>query len=292
MAIDTGFEHFVERGAPLAPRTWLALGGPAEYLASPTSVEELAELVERCNAEEMPVRVLGAGSNVLVGDAGVTGVVIDLEAPCFQGVSTAGNKLSAAGGVPLSTVISSSVRAGLAGLETLVGIPGTVGGALHANSGSKGGDIGPWVCEATVMTRTGEVRTRTSEELVFAYRQSSLDELVILEAVFELTPDDPQQLTKRMQKQWIIKRSGQPMSHERSALVWKNPRGLSAGALIDQAGLKGASSGGVEVSKKHAGFVLAHDGATSEDVLDLIELVRSRVAERLGVELETELEIW
>ncbi len=292
MAIDTGFENFVEHAAPLAPRTWLALGGPAEYLASPTSVEELSELVQRCYETETPVRVLGAGSKLLVADAGVKGVVIDMEAPCFQVVTTKGSHLHAAGGGPLANAVSSAVRAGLAGLESLVGIPGTVGGALHGNSGAKGGDIGPWVCEATVMTRTGEVRTRTRDELVFAYRQSSLDELVILEAVFELSPDDPQQLTKRMQKQWIVKRSGQPMSHERCALVWKNPRGLSAGSLIEQAGLKGASSGGAEVSKKHAGFVLAHDGATSQDVLDLIDLVNTRVAERLGVELETELEIW
>lgn len=218
--------------------------------------------------------------------------MIDLEAPCFQGIAVEGNRLRAAGGAPLSTAISSAVRAGLGGIEALVGIPGTVGGALRCNSGFRGGDVGQWVSEAVVMTRDGEVRTRTRAEMVFAYRQSSLDELVILEAVFQLEPEDPELLTKRLQKQWIIKKAGQPMSHERCGLVWKNPRGLSAASLIEQAGLKGASSGGVEISPKHAGFLLARDGATSQDVIDLIELVRERVADRLGVELEAELEIW
>lgn len=292
MAIDLGLEEFVIRSAPLAPRTWFRLGGPAEYFASPASIEELKQVVQRCHSLGVAVRVLGGGSNILVRDRGVDGVVIDLEAPCFQGIAVEGNRLRAAGGAPLSTAISSAVRAGLGGIEALVGIPGTVGGALRCNSGFRGGDVGQWVSEAVVMTRDGEVRTRTRAEMVFAYRQSSLDELVILEAVFQLEPEDPELLTKRLQKQWIIKKAGQPMSHERCGLVWKNPRGLSAASLIEQAGLKGASSGGVEISPKHAGFLLARDGATSQDVIDLIELVRERVADRLGVELEAELEIW
>src|SRR5262249_28551970 len=183
-------------------------------------------------------------------------------------------------------------REGLAGLEALVGIPGTIGGALHGNAGSHAGDIGQWTSQATVMTRAGEVITRARDELVFAYRESSLDELVILGATFELERDDPQELTKRMQKQWIIKKSAQPLAHQSAGCIFKNPRGMSAGMLIEQAGLKNTRSGQAEVSDRHANFIVADSGATSQDVQKLIELVRGRVAERLGVSLELEIEIW
>jgi hypothetical protein len=141
-----------------------------------------------------------------------------------------------------------SAGAGLAGLEPLVGIPGTIGGALHGNAGSRGGDIGQWTCRAQIMTRDGEIVERQRDELVFAYRQSSLDELVILEAQFELEEEDPVEITKRMQKQWIVKKANLPMAHENTGCIFRNPRGMSAGMLIDQAGLKGERVGGAEVS--------------------------------------------
>jgi UDP-N-acetylmuramate dehydrogenase len=180
----------------------------------------------------------------------------------------------------------------LAGLETLVGIPGTIGGALHGNAGSRGSDVGQWTHRATVMTAAGEIVERSREELVFAYRQTSLDELVILSAEFELEQEYPDELTKRMQKQWIVKKASQPLGHERTGCIFKNPSGFSAGALIDQAGLKGTRIGGAEVSDRHANFIIAEPGTTSNDVLRLIELVRSRVADRQGVELELEIEVW
>ena len=184
------------------------------------------------------------------------------------------------------------MRAGLSGLEPLVGIPGTVGGALHGNSGSRAGDIGQWACRATVMTRSGEILQRNREDLVFAYRQSSLDELVILNAEFQLEHDDPAKLTKRMQKQWIVKKARQPLAHDNVACLFKNPRGMSAGMLIEQAGLKGATSGSVQISSRHANFVEAGPGSSSQDVLRIMDTIRSRVAERLGVELEPAMEIW
>lgn len=292
MTIASGFESFVAEKAPLAARTWLGLGGAAELLATPTSVEQLAALVTRCRDERAPVRVLGGGSNLLIRDEGVAGVVVLLSAPCFASVSVSGSTVTAGGGASLAEAITLSVGAGLAGLDALVGIPGAVGGALHGNSGSHGGDIGQWVQQVTVMTRSGEVITRQRDEMVFGYRESSLDELVVVDATFQLDEDDPNRLTKRMQKQWIVKKANQPMADERTASIFKNPRGMSAGSLIDQAGLKGASVGGAVVSDKHGNYIVARDGATSDDVLKLIDLVRSRVAERLGVELETSLEIW
>jgi UDP-N-acetylmuramate dehydrogenase len=276
----------------LAPHTWFQLGGPAEYFAEPRSVDELKALLNRCASENVPVRMLGGGSNVLVLDKGVAGMIVRLSHPSFAKMDVKGGKVTAGGGAKLGHLISTAVREGLVGLETLVGIPGTLGGALHGNAGGRGGDIGQWTSRATVMTRNGEVIQRERDDLVFAYRQSSLDELIILEAEFELERDDPEELTKRMQKQWIMKKASQPLGHQSAGCIFKNPRGMSAGMLIDQAGLKGTRIGGAEVSDRHANFIVADPGATSDDVLRLIEVVRSRVSERLGIDLETEIEIW
>jgi UDP-N-acetylmuramate dehydrogenase len=292
MALKDEFEAIVRPDEPLAPHTWFRLGGPAEYFAEPRSVEDLARLIKRCQDEDLAVRLLGGGSNILVRDEGVPGVVVRLADPGFAQVEVHGRRVVAGGGAKLGHVISTAVREGLAGLEPLVGIPGTIGGALHGNAGSRGGDIGQWTRRATVMSRSGEIFERQREELVFAYRHSSLDELVILSAEFELDPDDPEQLTKRMQKQWIVKKAAQPLGHQSAGCIFKNPRGMSAGMLIDQAGLKGTRVGGAEVSDRHANFIVAEPGATTQDVLRLIELVRSRVADRLGVELELEIEVW
>lgn len=292
MALLTGFEDIARQAEPLAQHTWFRIGGPAEYFAEPRSLEELSELVRRCHENEIPVRLLGSGSNVLVRDEGVPGMVLRLASEPFCGIDVAGRKVSAGAGAKLGHLISTSVREGLAGLETLVGIPGTLGGALHGNAGSRGGDIGQWACRATVMTRSGEIIERQRDELVFAYRESSLDELVILWAEFELEEDDPTELTKRMQKQWIMKKAAQPLSNQSAGCIFKNPRGISAGMLIDQAGLKGVRVGGAEVSDRHANFIIADPGTSSQEVLQLIDLVRGRVAERLGVELELEIELW
>jgi UDP-N-acetylmuramate dehydrogenase len=282
----------VREQVPLAERTWFKLGGPAQFFAEPTSVDELRAVVERSSHEGLMVRLLGGGSNILVRDEGVAGMVVSLAHPSFSGVSINGRRVTVGGGASLANAITVTVGAGLAGLEPLVGIPGTVGGALHGNAGSHGGDIGQWATRATVMTRNGEILERQRQDLVFAYRQSSLDELAILSADFELEEEDPIEVTKRMQKQWIVKKANLPMAHENTGCIFKNPRGMSAGMLIDQCGLKGEQVGGVEVSQRHANFFVARQGATAKDVLQLIDVVRNRVAERMGVELETEIEIW
>jgi UDP-N-acetylmuramate dehydrogenase len=292
MALDKGLEQFVKRAEPLAPHTWFHLGGPAEFFAEPNTVDQLQAVVRRCREEAAPIRLLGGGSNILVRDEGVAGMVVRLSAPAFSEITVGKQSVSAGSGAKLGHAISTSVREGLAGLEALVGIPGTIGGALHGNAGSRGGDIGQWTCQATVMTRAGEIVERSRDELVFAYRESSLDELVILSAQFQLEQDDPEELTKRMQKQWIVKKASQPLGHQSAGCIFKNPRGMSAGMLIEQAGLKNTRYGQAEVSDRHANFIIADQGATSQDVLQLIELVRDRVQERLGIELETEIAIW
>ena len=282
----------VKEKVSLADRTWFKLGGPAQFFAEPQSVDELQAVVKRCHDESLQMRLLGGGSNVLVRDEGVSGMVISLTGPAFSSITIDGNNVSVGGGASLANVITAVVGAGLAGLEPLVGIPGTIGGALHGNAGTQAGDIGQWTNGATVMTRAGELVARERNDLVFAYRQSSLDELVIVDAKFELEDENPDEITKRMQKQWIFKKANLPMAHENTGCIFRNPRGMSAGMLIDQAGLKGERVGGAEVSQRHANFIIAHPKATTRDVLKLIDVVRSHVAERMGVELETEIEIW
>ena len=292
MSLISGFEKFVRLAEPLAMHTWFQLGGPAEYFAEPTIPDELIALVRRCHEENVPVRVLGRGSNILVRDEGVGGMVVRLSGPGFCDIRVQGRVITAGGGSNLGRVVTTAVHRGLSGLEVLVAIPGTLGGALHGNAGAHGGDIGQWTIQAEVLTRGGEVAERQREDMAFAYRQSSLDEPVILNAKLELEEDDPRELSRRLQKHWILRKASQPMGHQCAGCVFKNPRGITAGELIEDAGLKGTRIGGAVISERHANFIVAEPEATSSDVLRLIELVHDQVHDRLGVELELELEIW
>lgn len=287
-----GFEHCVRENEPLAPYTWIRLGGVAEFFAEPTSDDELIELVKRCREQDIPARLLGGGSNVLIRDEGVAGLVIHLSAPAFSQIDHQDQTIRARGGAKLGHVISVAVREGLAGLESLVGIPGTVGGALHGNAGAHGVDIGQSIHSASVLDRNGNVTTHTREEMRFAYRSSSVDELVILETTFALEQGNPAELTSRMQKLWIVRKSQQPPSEQNVCRALKDSAGASAASLIEQAGLRGARIGEAEISDREPNFIVAHPGATADDVRRLIELMRSQVHERTGVELEPELEIW
>ena len=261
MGLLSGFEHIVSEREPLAPYTWFRLGGVAEYLAEPTSVGELEALVRHCRQRDLPVRILGGGSNLLVRDQGVPGVVIHLGAAAFSEISVRENVITAGAGAKLGHVISTAIREGLAGLEPLVGIPGTIGGALHGNTGTENHDVGQWTARAEVMTRSGEIVEQRREDLRFAYRYSSLDELVILRGCFALEREDRTELTKRMQTLWIVKKSKQPSSDENMGRIFKNPSGLRAADLIEQADLKGTKIGGAEISEKHANFIIARTGA-------------------------------
>jgi UDP-N-acetylmuramate dehydrogenase len=292
MALISGFEHICRENEPLGAYTWFRLGGAAQYFAEPTSVEELSALVRRCYEAGLPVRMLGGGSNILIRDEGISGMVIALGAAAFGRIEVSGKTVKAGGGAKLGHVISTSVREGLAGLEGLVGVPGTLGGALHTNAGTLGGDIGQCTAAATVMTRKGEIVTRQKSELRFGYRHSSLDELVILEATMELEPGDSRYLTKQMQQAWILKRAEQPLSDQNMGMIFKSPSGASVASLIEDAGLGAARVGEASISDRNANFVVTSPGASSRQVLELIELVRKGVAERIGVELELALEVW
>ena len=286
------FNEILQRDEPLAPCTWLHLGGPAQYLLTPRSIDELTKLVRTCHEAQIPIHILGGGSNVLVKDEGVSGAVIRLTNPVFAHVTIDGNRVRAGGGALLSHVISETVRVGLAGFENLTGIPGTIGGALCGNSGGRLGEISQLVTSVTGLTLLGELVVRGKDELSFDYRQSNLGELLILDAEFELASGDPEAISQILKKNWIAKKSVQPLSSQSAGCVFKNPRGQRAGQLIEQAGLKGTRVGGAEISDRHANFIVTHPGTKSSDVLRLIDLIRSKISEQFGVHLESEIKIW
>jgi UDP-N-acetylmuramate dehydrogenase len=286
------FSDITQRDRSLAEWTWLKVGGPAEYLIEPRSIDELSAVVRCCRESDIPCRVLGSGSNLLVRDEGIGGVVLRLSGEAFGEIAIEGTMVTAGAGALLSHVISHTVRAGLVGLETLVGIPGTVGGALRGNAGGRSGDVGQSVESVTVMTASGEQFTRTEDELSFGYRHSSINELVVLECTFKLSSGDVDETLKRMRKLWIMRKATQPMAHQSAGCIFKNPRGISAGSLVEQAGLKGDSVGGAEISDRHANFIVTTPEATSSDVLELIDRTRGRVTQQFGVDLELEIGIW
>jgi len=288
----SGLQHITREQEPLSAHTWLRLGGPAQFFAEPTTIEELTSLVLRCHENQVPIRLIGGGSNLLVPDEGVSGLVISLSAPAFGQIEVVGQDVIAGGGAKLAHVISTSVREGLAGLEHLASIPGTIGAALHANSGSRTTDIGQGLWEVTVLTRTGETVTRGRDDVRFSYRNSSLNELVILSATFRLEHDDVGELNRRMQKLWIIKRASHPTGQKGACYVFKDPLGMTADGLIEQSGLQGASVGGAQLFDRDANFIVVGDGASSSDVKQLIQQVRAQVHEQSGSDLETSIEIW
>jgi UDP-N-acetylmuramate dehydrogenase len=286
------FADIVKPNERLAPYMHLRLGGPAEFLVQPRSREELSAVVRRCFEQRLPLRVLGGGCNVLVRDEGVKGVVLRLSEPAFTQVGVEDNTVRAGTGAAVSALISQAAGHGLAGLETLVGIPGTIGGALRCNAGDRAGDISQFLRQVEVLDSRGDAQVRERDELRFGYHSSNLDDPVILAAEFRLESDSPDAIVKRMRRAWIQRKASQPLGYQPACRVFRNPRALSAAALIEQAGLARTRVGGAEVSERDSNYVVLHPGATARDVLRLIDLMRSRVQERFDVELELEVAVW
>ena len=292
MNIFNGLEDVVENDSPLASFTCFGIGGKADYLAKPQTVDQLKDIVTRCNENGIPVRILGEGSNLLISDDGVKGMVIKLEGGDFGKVSFEGETLTAFCGVSLSKLVLDCVRKGLGGIETLTGIPGCIGGAIKMNAGGRFGDIGASVEKVTVMDKEGNVFEKAKPELAFDYRWTNITAKVILSAQIKLFESDPEQLLRTTKEIWIYKKNSQPLNSRNSGCIFKNPRGLSAGAIIDRAGLKNLKVGAAEVSEKHANFITAHKGCTASDIKKLISAIQQRVEEKNGITLDLELEIW
>lgn len=293
MSIFSGYEEIVEPNHPLAPHTWYKLGGPADYFIRPRNAKELKEIVHRCNENHVPMFILGFGSNLLVSDEGVRGAVIKLQGEEFGKTEFNGEQVTAWAGAELSKLVLDCVEKGLSGVEALTGIPGSVGGAVRMNAGGQFGDIGSAVEAVTLMDIHGSVFEKRKPELIFDYRSVNIRARFILSAQLKLTSGDPEKIMRTVKEGWIYKKNSQPLNTRNCGCVFKNPPGAAAaGALIDRAGLKGHQIGGAVVSDKHANFIVAKDGCTSRDVLQLIEIIRQRVRDQFDVELELELEIW
>ena len=292
MNIFSGLEKIVETNYLLSKRTWYGLGGPADYFLRPETVEQLKEAVKRCRENNIPIYVMGMGSNLLISDDGLRAAVIKLDAEKFTQIKFDGEQLTAWAGAELSRLVLTCVQKGLSGIEALTGIPGSVGGAVKMNAGGNFGDIGATVEAVTLMDSEGNVFEKSKPELMFDYRRTNITAKFILSAQLKLAAADPEQTMRTVKEIWIYKKNNQPLNTVNTGCIFKNPRGVSAGALIDRAGLKGLQIGGALVSEKHANFVIAEKGCKSRDVMRLIDAIKQRVEEKFGVKLELEIEIW
>lgn len=293
MSIFSGLENIVETEHPLSGHTWYGLGGPADYFIKPRTVEELEEVAKRCNDNNVRIYVMGFGSNLLISDKGVRGAVIKLEAEQFTQTRFEKEHVTAGAGADIRKLIRACVKEGLSGIEALTGIPSSVGGAVRMNAGGRFGDIGSVVESVELMDMNGKVFEKRKPELVFDYRQTNITARFILGTRLKLHAADPEQILRTIKEIWIYKENSQPaLNTKNSGCIFKNPRGVSAGALIDRAGLKGLQIGGAVVSEKHANFILAEKGCTSRDILRLIDAIKERIREEFDTELELEIEIW
>ena len=276
---------------PLARHTTFRVGGPADVLFLPESAQELQRALELAREAGEDCLVIGNGSNLLVRDGGVRGLVIKLAGP-MSGVSVEGTAIRAQAGASLSQVSRAALQASLTGLEFASGIPGSLGGALAMNAGAYGGELSQVVREAMVLM-DGRVQTLSREELAMGYRTTRVlrEGGIVLSAVLDLKEGDASQIAETMDDLNRRRREKQPLSFPSAGSTFKRPEGYFAGALIEQAGLKGYAIGGAQVSEKHAGFLINRGGATASDLLRLIEYVQERVYAQSGVRLETEVRI-
>jgi UDP-N-acetylmuramate dehydrogenase len=288
----SGLESFVEENVPLARFTWYRIGGPARWLIRPNSVEDLQEATRRCVESNIRAYVLGLGANLLVSDTGVDAAVFRFDADYWRKVEFTKDEVQVGSGVDMQKLLLRAIRQGRAGIECLAGIPGTMGGGIRMNAGGKFGDIGSIVQSVQVMDAQGHVYDRLKDDLVFDYRTTNISAPFILGATLALDEEDPDRILRRTKEIWMFKRNTQPLNTKNAGCIFKNPRGLSAGALIDQAGLKGLRVGGAEISAKHANFIIAHPGCTAEDVMSMIKLIREKVFDRNQIHLESEVQIW
>lgn len=311
MRFLSGFADIITENEPLAPYTSLGVGGPARWMARPRTPAELAELVRCCTRAEVPVRLLGGGANLLVADEGVDGVVIRLNSSAFkhaawpevraegpietEGTTEPGGaevRVRVGAGADMNRLALDAVRRGLSGLECMGGIPGTLGGIIRMNAGGAFGQIADVVRSVTVIEPTGRQCELTPDEVGFGYRRTNLGDRIVCSAELGLRRGDPAMIRERFLEIWSRKKQTQPLAEPTAGCMFKNPPGASAGELIDRAGLKEHRVGGAHVSGRHANFIVADEGATARDVFTLIAAVRREVAQRFGVELELEVQVW
>ena len=276
---------------PLKQYTYTKVGGAADYLAFPCNQYELKRIVTFANAQEIPWMVLGNSSNIIVRDSGIEGFVIMFDH--FHDVRVNGYVIEAEAGSKLIDVTHVARYHSLTGFEFACGIPGSIGGAVYMNAGAYGGEIAHILQSCKVLTPEGEIKTLTAEELAFGYRHSKIQETgaVVISAKFALAPGNYDQIDQEMARLTHLRELKQPLEYPSCGSVFKRPVGHFAGQLISEAGLKGHRIGGVEVSEKHAGFMINVDHGTAKDYEDLIAHVIATVEKSAGVTLEREVRI-
>ena len=279
----------IEAGASLADFIWFRTGGPAEWLARPADVADLSAFLAALDPA-VPVMAVGVGSNLIVRDGGVAGVVVRLP-KSFAKVTIEPDGRVRAGAAAMGITAASAARdAGIAGLEFLRGIPGTVGGAVRMNAGAYGRDVSDILVEATLVRRDGTVETWAADRLAYTYRHSAVPaDAVVVEALFRGAPGDPAAIGAEMDRIAAEREASQPLRSRTGGSTFKNPPGEKAWALVDRAGCRGLVRGGAQVSEKHCNFLLNTGGATSADIEALGEEVRARVKAATGVTLEWEI---
>lgn len=276
---------------PLKQYTYTKVGGAADYLAFPRNQYELKRIVTFANAQEIPWMVLGNSSNIIVRDSGIEGFVIMFDH--FHDIRVNGYVIEAEAGAKLIDVTHVARYHSLTGFEFACGIPGSIGGAVYMNAGAYGGEIAHILQSCKVLTPEGEIKTLTVEELAFGYRHSKIQETgdVVISAKFALAPGNYDQIDQEMARLTHLRELKQPLEYPSCGSVFKRPVGHFAGQLISEAGLKGHRIGGVEVSEKHAGFMINVDHGTAKDYEDLIAHVIATVEKSAGVTLEREVRI-
>ena len=279
---------------PMAKHTSFRIGGPVEVMAFPKNAEELAKILKTSRLLHITPAILGAGTNILAPDEGLTGLVICLK-DCMDGLEQLDDtRIRVAAGVTMTRAAVYAANLGLSGLEFAHGIPGTVGGGVFMNAGAYGGEICQ-VCESVeVMDMNGNISTMGCSCMEFSYRHSILEEHdgIVLSAVFKLNPASQDQIREKMADLMNRRKTSQPLDLPSAGSAFKRPVGGYAAAMIDQAGLKGFSVGGAGVSTKHAGFVVNNGGATAADVKEVLRQVAEKVYENTGIRLEPEVRIW
>ena len=289
MQEDGKLEYQID--SPLAPHSSFRIGGNADLLVFPYTRESLIELLAAVDRQNIRRDIFGNGSNVLFADEGYRGVVIITTK--MNQIYREGNILWADAGVSFTGLAVRAQKEGLTGLEFAYGIPGCVGGAIYMNAGAYDGEIAQ-VCRETILYDGGEVRTVAGDAQGFGYRTSafqSMDGAVILAGKFELQPGAPDAIKEKMNDLMGRRKDKQPLEYPSAGSTFKRAPGYFTAKLIDDAGLKGFSVGGAQVSEKHAGFVINRGGATAADVLKLIEIIQQRILENTGVAIECEVRI-
>jgi len=279
---------------PMSRHTSFRIGGNAEVMAFPKSREELAELLKKSALLDCKCAILGAGTNILAPDAGISGLVICLK-DCLDGITLLdGNRIQVMAGVTMTRAAVFAANQGLSGMEFAHGIPGSVGGGVYMNAGAYGGEICQ-ICESVeVMDMEGNVRILSNSEMDFSYRHSLLEDhmAIVISAVFCLTPALSEEIRGKMKELMAKRSASQPLDLPSAGSAFKRPVGGYAAALIDNAGLRGYQVGNAAISTKHAGFAVNLGGATAEDVKILLQQVSDIVFEKSGIRLEPEVRIW